>query len=214
MRVIVQSAVPGAIATTRVLLLPGAYHEPEHFVEAGFINAVRERGLPFDLYFVAPQLQHLTDRSVLRRLYEELIAPDRERGLRHVCLLGISLGGLLALQYAQQHPGTIDTLCLMAPYLGNRSLTAEIERAGGPALWQAGRIAPEDEERLIWRYIQQHGRDPMFRYLGFGAEDRFSAGHRLLAQALASARIDIIPGGHDWRTWRQLWDNFLDDYRH
>jgi enterochelin esterase-like enzyme len=22
--------------------------------------------------------------------------------------------------------------------------------------------------------------------------------------------VDVVPGGHDWRTWKMLWENFLD----
>jgi enterochelin esterase-like enzyme len=47
-------------------------------------------------------------------------------------------------------------------------------------------------------------------HLGFGTEDRFAAGHRLMAAALEPETVSTVPGGHDWRTWRQLWENFLD----
>jgi len=32
----------------------------------------------------------------------------------------------------------------------------------------------------------------------------------LLAAALPPSSVDIVPGGHDWPTWRALWDRFLD----
>jgi hypothetical protein len=47
-------------------------------------------------------------------------------------------------------------------------------------------------------------------YLGYGQEDRFSAAHRLLARELPAEAVDVIGGGHDWRTWTRLWENFLD----
>ncbi len=47
-------------------------------------------------------------------------------------------------------------------------------------------------------------------YLGFGHDDRFAAAHKLLAAALPPASVDVIAGGHEWRTWTRLWENFLD----
>jgi hypothetical protein len=31
----------------------------------------------------------------------------------------------------------------------------------------------------------------------------------MLAAALPAERAICVPGGHDWKTWRQLWDRFL-----
>ncbi len=31
-----------------------------------------------------------------------------------------------------------------------------------------------------------------------------------MAEALSPEAVDIVPGGHDWRTWTTLWENFLD----
>ena len=47
-------------------------------------------------------------------------------------------------------------------------------------------------------------------HLGLGREDRFAERHRVLAAALEPGEVDTVPGGHDWPTWRRLWDNFLD----
>jgi len=210
MRALIAPVNAGGVATTRVLLLPGAYQQPEDFISAGFADAVRARSLPIDLFFIEPQLAHLTDRSVLQSLREAYLRPARAQGCRAVWILGISLGGMLALGLAQQYADEIEGLCLFAPYLGNRMLTLEIERAHGVRNWKPGVIAADDEERQLWRYVQAFGGMRPLLCLGYGREDRFSAGHRLLAQALPSEQVYVIPGGHDWRTWRALWDNFLD----
>ncbi len=47
-------------------------------------------------------------------------------------------------------------------------------------------------------------------HLGFGSEDRFADSHRLMAAALPSECVDVVPGRHEWPAWRQLWENFLD----
>lgn len=210
MRVIAAPAHTGATVSTRVLLLPGAYQTADDFVHAGFATAVAARALALDLYFIDLQPQHLTDREPLRQLHQQLVQPARAAGI-HVWILGISFGGLLGLLYAQQYPHMLRGLCLLAPYLGNRALCAEIQRAGGLARWDATHSAgPDAEERTTWRFIHRRQADGLVRFMGYGRDDRFAAAHRLLAAALPSATADVIPGGHDWRTWRQLWDNFLD----
>ena len=188
--------------------LPGAYHGARDFVAHGFPEAVRTRRLGVDLLFVDLELAHVGDRSAVQKLRDEVVSPARAEGVS-VWLGGISLGGLTALDYAASCPDEIDGLCLLAPYLGNRTLTAEIARAPGLAAWQPGELAQIDEERRIWRYIKNRGADSGPLYLGFGRCDRFAAAQELLAATLPADSVDVIDGGHDWSTWVRLWENFL-----
>jgi pimeloyl-ACP methyl ester carboxylesterase len=193
----------------RIIWLPGAFNTSRDFIDAGFAAAVERRGLALQLTFFDLAFEHLHDRSVLERLRSESVLPARSAGER-VWLAGISLGGMLALDYAVSHEEEIDGLYLMSPYLGNRMLTREIAQAPGLAAWEAGELAETDEERRIWRYIKQRGTGAVPLHLGFGKQDRFAGAQRLLAGALAPAAVNEIDGGHDWRTWSALWDNFLD----
>ena len=210
MRVILEPAETGAVAPTRVLLLPAAYAAPEDFLREGFVSAARDRVLPIDLVFVELKLQHLTDRTILRRLRHELVLPARALGCRSIWLGGISLGGFVAIAYAERYPREIDGLCLFAPYLGNHIVTGEIERSNGVHEWTPGELADDDDERRIWRFIKEHRSHPSPLHLGFGRDDRFADSHRLMAAALAPESVDIVPGGHEWPAWRRLWGNFLD----
>ena len=220
MRSLLNRADAGATAATRIVCLPGAYHTPEDFISAGFDRSVRRRGLAIDLLLIDVELQHLGDRRALRQLKQEIVAPARELGCRSIWFTGISLGGFIALDYAASNPGDLDGLCLLAPYLGNRMLIGEIERAHGLAAWTAGELAQSDEERRIWSFLQQmqgSRREPAHQagslptlHLGFGRDDRFAHAHRLLARALPPRAVDVVPGDHDWRTWTTLWENFLD----
>jgi pimeloyl-ACP methyl ester carboxylesterase len=210
MRAILEPAETGSLAPTRILLLPAAYTAPEDFQREGFVSAARDRALPLDLVFVELKLQHLTDRTILRRLRHEVILPARAVGCTSLWLGGISLGGFVALAYAERYPHEIDGLCLFAPYLGNHIITGEIERAQGVHQWTPGELADEDDERRIWRFIKEQRDRPAPLHLGFGREDRFAASHRMMATALAPGSVDIVPGGHEWPAWRRLWENFLD----
>jgi len=210
MRCLSRTARPGVSAPNCVVCLPGAYQVPEDFLAAGFDAGVRERALPIDLLFVDVEMQHVGDRRFRERLKREIVVPARASGCRFLWFAGISLGGFVALDYAASHPGDLDGLCLLAPYLGSRIITAEIAQASGVAAWSPGELARDDEERRIWRFLQDQGRDPRSLYLGYGREDRFAAAQGLLAQSLPSDAVDVVPGGHDWRTWTALWGNFLD----
>jgi pimeloyl-ACP methyl ester carboxylesterase len=212
-RSIVRLASPERLAPTRIVWLPGAYHAAQDFLNAGFADAVCQRRIPLDLAFVDLEMNHLHDRSALQRLRLDIVLPARAAGVS-IWLGGISLGGLFALDYADSYPRELDGLCLLAPYLGNRLLTAEISAAAGVSAWLPGEFAQADEERRVWRHIKWRGEAPRNElapvYLGFGLKDRFAAAHELLAATLPAGSVDRIAGGHDWRTWTRLWENFLD----
>jgi pimeloyl-ACP methyl ester carboxylesterase len=198
------TASPGCI-----VLLPGAQQQLADFIHSGFDAAMHERRAGLDLILAAPQLAHLTDRSWLAALHEQVVGPARQTG-GALWIGGISLGAFMALRYAAEHPEQIDGLCLIAPYLGSRIVAAEIARHEPLQSWQPGVLAEDDDERRIWRYVQSLRAPKPRVFLGFGNGDRFADNQRLLARALPSASSQQIAGGHDWPSWRQLWDNFLD----
>jgi pimeloyl-ACP methyl ester carboxylesterase len=210
MRSIFCAAVAGARAPTQMIWLPGAYHSAQDFLDEGFARAATQRQIPLDLLFVDLQMQHLDDRDIFQRLRSEIVLPARNSGAA-VWLAGISLGGLIALDYASAHSDDLDGLCLLAPYLGNRMLVNEIAAASGLAGWEPGELAESDAERRIWRYIKTRV-DPRPLFLGYGREDRFSAAHDMLAAALPADWVAVVAGGHAWGSWLKLWENFLDSH--
>lgn len=216
LRVLTDMASPGRRAPSLMVLLPGALQTPETLLDEGMAAAVRSRGLALDLALVDPGLGSIgeaTDGSVARRL-DALLAPARQH-YRALWLAGISLGGFMALAYAARRPAGVDGLFLLSPYPGNRLLTNAIDAAGGPAAWAAQQVADDaDDEENAWRWLAQEagseaGGKPEIHFAHAGA-DRFAAGQRLMAQLLPTQRVDLVDGGHDWPTWRFLWNNFLD----
>jgi pimeloyl-ACP methyl ester carboxylesterase len=193
-----------------MIWLPGAYHSAQDFLDEGFARAAAQRQVPVDLLFVDLQMQHLDDRDIFQRLRSEIVLPARNSGSA-VWLAGISLGGLIALDYASSHASELDGLCLLAPYLGNRMLINEIAATSGLACWEPGELAESDAERRIWRYIKTRvGSAKLF--LGYGRDDRFSGAHDMLAATLPGDWVEVIAGGHQWGTWLKLWENFLDSH--
>jgi pimeloyl-ACP methyl ester carboxylesterase len=214
MQVIRMAPSPAQPTAVRVVLMPGAYHTADQFLQAGFDQAVGARGLPIELILATPQLTHLTDRRWITALHEEIMRPDASRPQVPLWLGGVSLGGFMALRYAAQHPAAFAGLCLLAPYLGSRIIAAEVAAHADMAAWQSGVLDDDDDERRVWHYATRMGNNrPSPRvFLGFGAGDRFADTQQVLARALRPARpaIHVIEGGHDWSVWRALWDQFLD----
>lgn len=219
MRVLHHSAHADRRATSLVIMLPGALQQPEDFVQAGFIDAVRKRGLSIDLALVDLGFEFIGDTingSALQRIDAELVQPGRLQCYDAIWLGGISIGGLIASAYANCYPGQLDGLCLLSPYPGNRMLLREIAAAGGLDRWPADAGAEQDAERAMWRWLQARGQQAREQgggervHLGYGRQDRFAPSLQLVADALAGQQIDTIPGDHDWPTWQKLWENFLD----
>jgi pimeloyl-ACP methyl ester carboxylesterase len=202
-------AAAGAPAQACIVLLPGALQVLEDFRRAGFDAALQQRRLPLELLLVAPAPAHLTDRSWIEALKQEIIEPLRQTR-RPLWLGGISLGAFRALRYAAEFPQGVDGLCLLAPYLGSRIVAAEIAACRSFKDWQPGALAAEDDERRIWAYVRDLRTPPPEVFLGLSRGDRFADTQQLLARALpASSRFEI-EGRHEWPVWRQLWDIFLD----
>jgi pimeloyl-ACP methyl ester carboxylesterase len=209
MATLIEPAQAGRTARTRMLMLPAAYAEPADFVQHGFVRAVRERSLDLDLVFAGFHLPEVSDCSLFGRLREEILLPACADGCA-VWVGGISLGGYLALGYAERYPSELAGLCLIAPYLGSHLVISEIERANGVENWRPGAFPADDDERRVWRFIRTLRGGSLLVHLGFGREDRFGRRHGLMAAALAPDSVDVVPGGHDWPTWHRLWERFLD----
>jgi len=200
----------GIAAAARIVLLPGAFATAGDFATARFAEAVSQRGLDVELVATELKLKSVTDRSMLARLREGPLRAARAAGCESVWLAGVSLGAFVALVLAEQFPGEVDGLCLIAPYLGTRLVTSEIVRAGGLACWRPPTVEADDEERRVWNFVRSDSsaRPPI--HLGYGRDDRFADSQALLAAVLPAASVDVIEGTHDWPTWRTLWERFLD----
>jgi len=124
---------------------------------------------------------------------------------------GISLGGMTALACAEAHPELIEGVFAVAPWPGPRPLWSGISAAGGLAAWAACQPETHNDERRVWRWL---GRGPTGCevVIGYGRRDRFREGQQQLSAALPPERRLVVDGGHDWPTWRALWEQFLAGY--
>ena len=195
-------------ASSVMVVLPGALMTPSQMVDAGLFEAVRRRRLALDL--VAPDLHadFVDDRAALQRLENLWLAPARAN-YEKVWLGGISRGGQLALAFQAERAGAVDGLCLISPYAGSRLCTNAIGRAGGLDAWQPSPEQLRDPDFRLWHWLKNTALTiPVF--MGYGDEDRFADGMRLLARHLPAAVHCTLPGGHDWSAWLKIWHCFLD----
>jgi pimeloyl-ACP methyl ester carboxylesterase len=199
------------------------------FDKEGFVGTVRARGLHVDMISVDAHIGYYMNATILTRLREDVIGPARAKGYERIWLIGNSLGGFGSLSYVREFPNEITGVVLLGPFLGDRPLIKEIRHVGGLLRWEPGDVllkTKEDAEKHLWIWLKDHGSAGQFRagdrdcpkkqgcvpkiYLGYGTSDRFTYAQDLLASLLPPAQVIAIDGGHDWSTWKKLWDRFLD----
>lgn len=209
-----RSAEPGQRSDTLAVLLPGAYNRAADFLDAGFAEHAAVAGL--DLSLPDLTLAQLGSGDALPLLCDHVIAPARAAGVRTIWLGGVSLGGFNSLCYAERFENTadrIDGLCLLAPWPGSRITHNQIAAAGGLDHWQPGDNS--DPEQRVWQWLRRQRsaavRLPVF--IGWGSDDRFAAGIAAYAEVMDDAWREVLPGGHDWPVWRQLWQQFCQRLR-
>ncbi|RBA25057.1 alpha/beta hydrolase [Herminiimonas fonticola] len=202
-----------AMVTTLLVLLPGAYDTPDDFVRNGFVSALRERNIAADIVIADMHIAYYTAELMLERLHQDIVLPARQKGYAHIWLIGISLGGYGSLLYARQHATEVDGLFLMAPFLGNRSLLAEIGKLC-LSEWQPGEVSAQDGDRRLWAWLKGYSEQDQtglpLLYIGYGTEDRFAGSNRTLARVLPENQVMTTDGGHEWLPWQRLWIDFLD----
>ena len=199
--------------------LPGVFTMPREFVEHDFVAWLRKQHIAADVLLVDAHLGYYSERSIVERLQNDVIAPARSRGYSQVWLVGISLGGYGALIHAAAYrddpAARVDGIVVIAPYPGDSRLVGSIEDAGGLAAWPAPErpLPPNAFDVTLWRWLQGYAngepRPPL--YLGYGLDDRFTASERLLAAALPESHVFTAPGGHDWPVWKRIWQRMLPE---
>jgi hypothetical protein len=193
--------------TEMVVFLPGRWSCVEEFEREGVLKIARERWPEARLMAPDLHLGYYKNRSMTQRLHEDVISPALRDGVKSVRLVGISLGGFGAIAYELEHPGNVDEIILLSPYLGEEEALKEIRDAGGLEKWRAASVEDADFSRNLWVGLRDKwlkGSRPRV-LLGCGLQDRLAPGSRLFAdEFLKPGEQEWVPGGHDWKTWRAL----------
>jgi pimeloyl-ACP methyl ester carboxylesterase len=201
-------------STTLLVLLPGIHDSIDKFEAHGFIEAIRQAEQPCNLVSVDAHYGYYDAGTLVERLHHDVILPAQQAGYADIKLVGISLGGYGALLYANRHTPEVSTLVLLAPFLGNDELIDSITAANGLEHWLPD--DPDDEESLqdIWLQLKDNhssATDFPELYLGYGSADKFRQAHTLLASTLPDDHVFTVAGGHNWSSWKQLWNQMLEE---
>jgi len=207
-------ATADAPARTLLVMLPGRLGTAEQFRDEGFVDMVLKAGYSLDIITAEAHIGYYYEQSIVERLREDIIIPARTRGYRKIWILGISMGGMGAIWYDRTHPGDVDGLILLAPYLGEKSIVDEVEAAGGLRGWQQDEEArgqfPEDIWGMAKGYVDQQATAGRL-FLGYGLQDVFARSNSVLAREIPAGQVATLPGSHNWPTWRLLLARLLEN---
>lgn len=200
--------VPGE--SKLVIFLPGRGERIARIENRGLFEEIRRRG--YDVIVPDLHLGYYADGSFLTRLREDILVPSLQRGYKSIWIVGNSLGGNGALFYISTHPGEVDGVILLGPYLGEKDLFDEIDAAGGVKQWEPGEIAEDDYIRTLWGWIKQMPENVPQLFLCYGKGDRFAREQAILGSMLQPDKVVAIEGGHDWKSWKLAWDILFSRY--
>ncbi len=195
-----------------VVFLPGRRDGPGAYRRHEFPKIAAEAGVTADYLEADAHMGYYQAETISKRLHADVIAPARARGRERIWIVGISMGGLGGLLYAREHPEGARGVIALAPFLGDTE-PGLVAAAGRLSSWKMGpprRVA--DYERELWGWLQRYTAEGATRppvWLGWGLKDDLARADRLLGDALPAGRALTAPGGHDWRTWTELWRAFL-----
>ena len=209
-------------ATNLVVMLPGRGDRPEAYAENGFVAKVHELNPHADIICPDAHIGYFYNKTIVERLHEDVLASARER-YEKIWFVGISMGGMGTAAYGGDHPGVIDGAILLAPYMGNDAIIARVRKDGGPRQWADpwlfNRKKPDKprnsterfEQMWVWYKNVLTRPDEMPKlYLGYGEQDRFAAANAMVGDELPPEQVVTRPGGHDWQTWRPLFDELAE----
>lgn len=187
------------------------------FDKEGFVAAVRERNLPYDMVAPDAHLGYYQARTLHLRLKADVIDPAREAGYEKIWLVGTSMGGLGALLFLSAYPDDIAGVLALGPYLGDTDFVlGEISQSGGLTKWDPGPYDPEaDWQRTLWYFLKEHehtGQDRVPVFIGLGKDDPYYRSQKVLADYLPAERVIETNGGHLLSTFKRIWLIFLDNH--
>lgn len=205
-------ASPAGRAPCLLILLPGGGDDADAFAKAGFVDDLRTRHIGADVEAAAATYGYYAKWTFPERFGGDIVEPAVAQGYRHLWMVGVSMGGFGAADFATHHSDLFDGVFLLAPYLGEGPVLDEIHRSGGLRAWTPGAAVGERDERALWFWLKNAAAsaDRPALYLGAGEADSMHDTHQLLAAALPASRLFHPPGGHDWPVWRRAWADFLD----
>ncbi|MES9865524.1 MAG: hypothetical protein ABW157_09310 [Candidatus Thiodiazotropha sp. LLP2] len=191
-----------------IIVLPGILSDSQDMQKRGVPEAIH-RGWPEpDILMADLTINFYREGLATTRLHDEIVAPARQQGYSEIWLAGGSMGGIGTLMYEWHHPGELDGLVLISPYLGRGDVTDTIREAGGLKSWDSGEqtlvMESDNYDRLVWQMAQGWiGDEEKLQrvWLMCGDEDRLYPDVLMLGAILPEERYFPGPGDHSWDYW-------------
>jgi hypothetical protein len=150
---------PASRTETLLVLLTPSLAQLEDFHAHGFVQTVRQHGLPVDLLLAQPEAHQLMDNTLVHAMHTQLVQPAQMQGYHKIWLVGVSLGAFNALYYAATHAAQLAGMYLIAPYPGTGDVLAEINQADGAMAWFRGQSMQPEHERIWWAWLGRQALD-------------------------------------------------------
>ncbi|GAB1256572.1 hypothetical protein NBRC116494_10740 [Aurantivibrio plasticivorans] len=191
-----------------LILLPGIGDYASAYRKRGFIDMLHQSGREIDVISVNAHFKYYQNKTFLKRLHEDIILSAKQKGYKKIHLGGISLGGFGALLFLREHPEMVDSVIVLAPYMGENEHYVDFLRSQqqGGEVSEAGNLWP-------WLFDTSNTNGQLLEkiYLAYGLQDSFADDNAILASLIPDDHTQAIRGGHDWPTWTTLWQNWLSD---
>jgi pimeloyl-ACP methyl ester carboxylesterase len=191
-----------------VILLPGTLSDAKDMIKRGVPEAIH-RGWPEpDILMADLTLNYYRKGLAAKRLHDEIVVWAKQQGYSEIWLSGGSMGGMGTLIYEWEHPGNMEGLILISPYMGDDDVTDTIREAGDLKSWDAGeRTATMDGDnfdRLVWQMAQDWiGDEAKLQrvWLMCGDEDSLYPDVEMLGAILPQEQFFPGSGDHSWDYW-------------
>lgn len=191
-----------------VVFLVGIGDKASAFERSGFFDKIQS--FKFDSIVVDSHFGYYKEHSISQRIYEDILKPNREKYSK-ITILGISLGGYGAIKTASDYPEFVDNIILIAPFLGSKNSATKLAEIESLKTWHKIDDSNlgyfEDSWQLLHKIIIVQ-KTPIF--LAFGESDKFALQSNQLAIYLDKNNVLRVKGGHNWRTWRNVWNKILN----
>ncbi len=191
-----------------IIVLPGMLSDSADMLKRGVADAIHRAWPEPDILMVDLTFNYYRKGLVAERLQSEILTSVRQQGYSEIWLSGGSMGGMGTLIYEWHHPGELDGLVLISPYMGGGDVTDAIREAGGLKLWNSGprstALNSDNVDRLVWQMAQGWigDEDKLQRiWLMCGDEDGLYPDVQMLGAILPEDQYFPGHGGHSWDYW-------------
>ena len=198
---VVEYQAPSSTGKSLVIFFPGHRDKPEDFQQYGFIQLLNRYYPHVDSVAIDSHIGYMEGKTLVKRVYEDVISPAIDRGYEKITLVGISLGGLGVLWTSYELRDYVDSIVLIAPFLAGANAVSEVEKHGSIRAWVQTLENKPTQDQQGWYWLDSLLADEKFRQsivLAYGRNDRSAPLADLLAEKLPDNHVFINDGDHRW----------------